>query len=269
MTVWNLGDACAIVYPMTDIALPRNQSAVTRWLGFAALCAGMFMAVLDIQIVITSLTVIEEALGIGADRMSWVQTAYLIAEVIAIPITGLLTRVFSLRWLVAGAITIFTLASIGCALSTGFDMLIAFRVLQGFAGGVLIPLVFSAIFLLFRPGPEQTIATTLGGMLAVLAPAVGPITGGLLTENFSWHWLFLINVVPGIITVAVGPDLPAARDDAVRAAAPARFRLAALHRAGAGGARDRPQGSARPRLAVAHGDGPLRRLRPPACCSPS
>ncbi|WP_373505141.1 DHA2 family efflux MFS transporter permease subunit [Aestuariivirga sp.] len=188
---------------MSDIALPRNQSAVTRWLGFAALCAGMFMAVLDIQIVITSLTVIEEALGIGADRMSWVQTAYLIAEVIAIPITGLLTRVFSLRWLVAGAITIFTLASIGCALSTGFDMLIAFRVIQGFAGGVLIPVVFSAIFLLFRPGPEQTIATTLGGMLAVLAPAVGPITGGLLTENFSWHWLFLINVLPGILTVAV------------------------------------------------------------------
>jgi DHA2 family multidrug resistance protein len=109
-------------------------------------------------------------------------------------------RVFTLRWLVTGAITVFTLASIGCAFSTGFESLIAFRVLQGLAGGVLIPVVFSSIFLLFRRGLEQTIATTMGGMLAVLAPALGPITGGLLTENFSWHWLFLINVIPGILT---------------------------------------------------------------------
>ncbi len=185
---------------MTDAALSSTQTALAKWIGFIALCAGMFMAVLDIQIVITSLSVIEAALKIGADRMSWVQTAYLIAEVIAIPVTGLLMRVFTLRWLVTGAITVFTLASIGCALSTGFNSLIAFRVLQGLAGGVLIPVVFSSIFLLFRRGPEQTIATMMGGMLAVLAPALGPITGGLLTENFSWHWLFLINVIPGILT---------------------------------------------------------------------
>lgn len=197
---------------MTDAALAYQQSDLRKWIGFVALCAGMFMAVLDIQIVITSLTVIEEALQIGADRMSWVQTAYLIAEVIAIPVTGLLMRVFSLRWLVTGAITIFTLASIGCAFSAGFESLIAFRVLQGLAGGVLIPVVFSSIFLLFKRGLEQTIATTMGGMLAVLAPALGPITGGLLTENFSWHWLFLINVIPGILTaIAAVTCLPRER----------------------------------------------------------
>ena len=186
---------------MTETYSRLEQSPAMRWLGFTALCAGMFMAVLDIQIVITSLTVIEKALAIGADRMSWVQTAYLIAEVIAIPLTGLLMRVFSLRWLVVGAVSLFTLASIGCAASTGFAELVSFRVVQGLAGGALIPAVFSAIFLLFRPGTEQTIATTLGGMLAVLAPALGPITGGLLTENLSWHWLFLVNVIPGIVTV--------------------------------------------------------------------
>ncbi len=168
------------------------------------MCLGMFMAILDIQIVVTSLPVIQEALKIGADRMSWVQTAYLIAEVIAIPLTGLLTRVFTLRWLFAGAIAVFTLASIGCAFSTGFASLIAWRVMQGLAGGVLIPLVFSAIFLLFQRGFQQTVATTMGGVLAVLAPALGPITGGLLTENFSWHWLFLINVIPGIVTLVAG-----------------------------------------------------------------
>jgi len=180
------------------------QAPASLWIGFAAMCFGMFMAILDIQIVITSLPVIEEALKIGADQMSWVQTAYLIAEVIAIPLTGLLSRVFSLRWLFAGAIFVFTLASMGCAASMGFSSLIAFRVLQGFAGGVLIPLVFSAIFLLFERGFQQTVATTMGGVLAVLAPALGPITGGFLTENFSWHWLFLINVGPGILTLLLG-----------------------------------------------------------------
>ncbi|MBI2719435.1 MAG: DHA2 family efflux MFS transporter permease subunit [Rhizobiales bacterium] len=174
------------------------------WFGYAAMCLGMFMAILDIQIVVTSLPVIQDALRIGAERMSWVQTSYLIAEVIAIPLTGLLTRIFSLRFLFAGAVAAFTLASIASAASVGFASLIVARVLQGLAGGVLIPLVFSAIFLLFPRGFQQTLATTMGGVLAVLAPALGPISGGLLTENFSWHWLFLINVIPGIVTCAAG-----------------------------------------------------------------
>ena len=194
----------AIILRMSEMVLSQPKGSIQVWIGFAAMCLGMFMAILDIQIVITSLPVINEALGIGMERMSWVQTAYLIAEVIAIPLTGLLTRVFTLRWLFAGAIGVFTLASIGCAVSTGFPSLIFARVIQGLSGGVLIPLVFSAIFLLFERGFQQTMATTLGGVLAVLAPAFGPITGGILTENFSWHWLFLINVAPGIVTLIAG-----------------------------------------------------------------
>lgn len=177
------------------------MSETRRWLGFAGLCIAMFMAILDIQIIVTSLAVIEEALGIGADRMSWIQTSYLIAEIITIPLTGLLMRVLSLRKLVIAATALFTLASIGCALSTGFHMLIGFRVLQGMAAGVLMPTVFTAVYLLFRPGTEQAIATVLAGVLAVIAPSLGPIVGGLITENFSWHWLFLINVGPGFITI--------------------------------------------------------------------
>jgi DHA2 family multidrug resistance protein len=180
------------------------KPVVLLWAGYAAMCIGMFMAILDIQIVITSLPVIQEALGIGADRMSWVQTAYLIAEVIAIPLTGLLTRVFSMRRLFVGAIAIFTFASVGCAFSGEFASLVVWRILQGFAGGVLIPLVFSAIFLLFERGFQQTLATTMGGVLAVMAPVLGPITGGWITENYSWQWLFLINVVPGAVTLLLG-----------------------------------------------------------------
>ncbi len=183
---------------MTDTALPSSSATLRTWGGFAALCAGMFMAVLDIQIVVTSLSVIDASLKIGADRISWIQTSYLIAEVIAIPLTGFLTRVFSLRWLVTGAVIVFTAASAGCAASNGFEMLVAFRVLQGLAGGVLIPAVFSAVFLLFQPGREQTIATTMAGVIAVMAPALGPICGGLITESLSWHWLFLVNLIPGV-----------------------------------------------------------------------
>ena len=187
---------------MTDLPLIDKPLSETRkWLGFVGLCIAMFMAVLDIQIVITSLHVIDEALKIGADRMSWVQTSYLIAEIVTIPLTGLLMRVMSLRKLVIAATCLFTLASIACAMSTSFEMLVSFRVLQGAAAGVLMPTVFTAVFLLFRPGTEQAIATVVGGVVAVIAPSMGPIIGGLITENLSWHWLFLINAGPGLITI--------------------------------------------------------------------
>ena len=187
-----------------------NQAAaismppVPRWLGYIAACVGMFMAILDIQVVVTSLPTIEKALNIGPNLMSWVQTSYLIAEVIAIPLTGLLLRVFGMRHLFAVALTVFTLASVGCASSSGFIDLLLWRVLQGAAGGVLIPMVFSGIFLLFPRGLQQTAATTLGGVLAVLAPTLGPIAGGWITEHFTWHWLFLINTAPGFVALVVG-----------------------------------------------------------------
>jgi DHA2 family multidrug resistance protein len=170
------------------------------------MCLGMFMAILDIQVVATSLPAIQDALAISPDAMSWIQTAYLIAEIIAIPLTGWLTRVFTLRWLFVSAITLFTLASIGCAFSSSLPFLLGFRVVQGFAGGALIPAVFTAVFVLF-PVRLHAVATTLAGIMAVLAPTVGPVVGGWITETYSWHWLFLINVVPGAIAGAATPFL--------------------------------------------------------------
>src|ERR1700754_5222392 len=170
------------------------------------MCLGMFMAILDIQVVATSLPSIQHALAISPNAISWIQTAYLIAEIVAIPLTGWLTRVLTLRWLFVSAVALFTMASIGCAFSDGFAALVGFRVLQGFAGGTLIPAVFSAVFLLF-PLRLHPIATTMAGIMAVLAPTVGPVVGGWITETFSWHWLFLINVAPGIIAAGVTPLL--------------------------------------------------------------
>ena len=99
------------------------------------MCIGMFMAILDVQVVATSLPTIQGALGIARDQMSWIRVADRIAEVIAISLTGFLTRLLTMRWLFVVSISIFTLASIGCASSGSFDVLMAWRVLQGFWAG--------------------------------------------------------------------------------------------------------------------------------------
>ena len=159
---------------------------------------GMFMAILDTQIVSSSLPEIQAGLGIALNRLSWVQTAYLIAEVIAIPLTCWLTRVLSTRGAFVVCIGGFTLASLACAGANSFSSLIPARALQGFFGGALIPLVFSAIFLMFD-WPSRTRATLIAGVLAMLAPTLGPSVGGFITDRYSWHWLFLINAPPGVV----------------------------------------------------------------------
>src|ERR1700679_2618101 len=104
-------------------------SSVSTSVGFAMMCVGMFMAILDVQVVATSLPTIQGALGIAPDKMSWVQTAYLVAEVIAIPLTGVFTRILSMRWLFVAGVALFTLASAGCAGSGSFAALISWRLL--------------------------------------------------------------------------------------------------------------------------------------------
>lgn len=176
---------------------------VRTFVGFTIMCVAMFLAILDVQIVATSLPTIQQALGIAPDQMSWVQTAYLIAEVVAIPLTGFLTRLVGMRLLFGVAVLAFSVASLGCAASSGFDDLIAWRVVQGFFGGMLIPAVFASVFLFF-PVRLQSVATTIAGVLAVLAPTAGPIASGWITATYSWHWLFLVNVAPGMIAGICG-----------------------------------------------------------------
>jgi DHA2 family multidrug resistance protein len=187
---------------------PERAPGFTTWLGFSALCISMFMAILDIQIVSTSLPEIQGAIAIQPADMSWIQTAYLTAEVIAIALTGRLTNACGLARLSIGATAGFALASAGCAASSGFASLIGCRILQGLAGGCLIPMVFSAVFLLFDK-KHQGLATGIAGSLAVLAPAIGPLIGGWITDSYSWHWLFLINIGPAILAIlAVHQCLP-------------------------------------------------------------
>jgi len=166
------------------------------------MCFGMSMAVLDIQIVASSFTTIQAYFHVTSDQLSWIQTGYLMAEVIAIPLTGWLTRAASLRWMFAAATLGFTVASLGCAFCETLAPFIAIRVVQGFCGGMLIPGVFTSVFSMM-PEKHRVPATALAGTLAVIAPTVGPAVGGYLTEHYTWHWIFLINLVPGVIVAGL------------------------------------------------------------------
>src|SRR3954467_10282960 len=168
-----------------------------RMFAFICMVFGMFMAILDIQIVSASLAEIQAGLSAGSDEIGWVQTSYLIAEVIMIPLSGMLARILSTRVLFTIAAAGFTAASALCATATGIDQMIVYRALQGFIGGAMIPSVFAVAFTLFPPS-QRSIVSPIIGLVATLAPTIGPTVGGYLTNSLSWHWLFLINVVPGI-----------------------------------------------------------------------
>nr|WP_246669102.1 DHA2 family efflux MFS transporter permease subunit [Ancylobacter sp. TS-1] len=169
---------------------------------FAFLCMvfGMFMAILDIQIVSASLAEIQAGLAASSDEISWVQTSYLIAEVVMIPLSGFLSRALSTRWLFAASAVGFTFMSFMCATATSINEMIVYRALQGFLGGGMIPTVFAAAYSVF-PREKQGVVAPLIGLVATLAPTIGPTIGGYLTDLFSWHWLFLVNIIPGIFVV--------------------------------------------------------------------
>jgi DHA2 family multidrug resistance protein len=173
-----------------------------RVIAFFIMVFGMFMAILDIQIVSASLPDIQAGLGASSDEISWVQTSYLIAEVVMIPLSGFLARMMSTRVLFTIAAAGFTAASFMCATSTTITEMIIWRALQGFLGGGMIPSVFAAAFTIFPPSKRNVVSPIIG-LIATLAPTVGPTVGGYLSHTMSWHWLFLVNVIPGI-GVAVG-----------------------------------------------------------------
>ena len=172
------------------------QVTTRRVVAFIVMVFGMFMAILDIQIVSASLSEIQAGISASADEIPWVQTSYLIAEVIMIPLSGFLSRALSTRYLFVISAAGFTLMSIMCATATSIEEMIVWRALQGFIGGGMIPTVFASAFTIF-PKSKQPAVQPLIGLVATLAPTIGPTIGGYLTDLFSWHWLFLVNVLPG------------------------------------------------------------------------
>ena len=184
-------------------AAPDAGPRLKDWVGVLAMVFGLFMAIMDVQIVTSSLTQIQGGLSASADEISWIQTAYLISDVIMLPLSGILARVFSTRRLFVGAVLGFTAASALCATATSLPQMIFYRALQGFSGGAISPSVFPVVYTKFRQ-PQLATVMVLISLILNLSSTLGPTIGGYLTDTFSWHWLFLVNIVPGIgVAVAV------------------------------------------------------------------
>jgi len=175
--------------------------SLRTWIGVLASMLGAFMAILDIQITNASLQDIQASLGATLEEGSWISSAYLVAEIIVIPLTGWLSKVFSLRRYLLVNTALFILFSICCAWSWNLNSMILFRALQGFCGGVLIPSAFT-IVLTTLPPAKQSIGLAAFSLTAVFAPSIGPAIGGWLTENYSWEYSFYINVIPGLIMLS-------------------------------------------------------------------
>jgi MFS transporter, DHA2 family, multidrug resistance protein len=179
-----------------------NAVSLKTWLAVIGSTLGAFMAVLNIQIVNASLADIQGAIGAGADDGGWISTAYLVAEIIVIPLTGWLMQVFSLRWYLLVNAALFLIFSAACALAQNLGQMIVLRAIQGFSGGVLIPMAFTVIITTL-PKAKQPIGMALFAISATFAPAIGPTIGGYLTENWGWQYIFYVNLVPGALMIAM------------------------------------------------------------------
>jgi MFS transporter, DHA2 family, multidrug resistance protein len=198
-----------------SVATPANQNAdavsFTTWLAVIGATLGAFLAVLNIQIVNSSLADIQGAIGAGIDDGSWISTAYLIPEIIVIPLTGWLSRVFSMRKYLLVNTALFLAFSVACAFSANLGEMIVLRAFQGFTGGVLIPAAFTLIMTML-PRSKQPIGLAMFALSATFAPAIGPTIGGYLNESYGWEYIFYVNLVPGLIMLGMlFASLPKAR----------------------------------------------------------
>ena len=186
--------------PARPVADP-NRASLTVWISVLAAMIGSFMAILNIQITNASLLNIEGGIGTGADNGSWISTSYLIGEIIVIPLTDYLSRVFSFRLYMLASAILFALFSVACAFTHDLPSMIAMRGLQGFAGGVLIPMAFTLV-LTKLPRPQQPTGLAIFALSVTFAPAIGPTIGGYLTETYGWRTIFFVNVIPTAVMVS-------------------------------------------------------------------
>ncbi len=184
----------------TFCAAPRvaERASLTAWIAVLASMIGAFMSILNIQITNASLLDIEGGIGTGVDNGAWISTSYLIGEIVVIPLTDYLSRVFSFRrYMLANAI-LFPLFSLACAFTHDLGSMIAMRGLQGFAGGILIPMAFTMV-LTKLPKSQQPIGLAIFALAVTFAPAIGPTIGGYLTENHGWRTIFFVNTPPSVV----------------------------------------------------------------------
>lgn len=187
---------------MTKPADRTQQADAGAWLAVAAGTLGALMATLDISIVNSSLPTIQGEIGASGTEGTWIATAYLVAEIVIIPLSSWLEKLLGLRTLLLAAATLFTLFSVLCGLSSTLPVMIIGRIGQGLTGGALIPTAMTIIATRL-PRAQQPVGNAMFGATVILGPVVGPVLGGWLTENVSWHYAFFVNVPVGIALITL------------------------------------------------------------------
>ena len=182
-------------------SLAQENVSLKTWIAVGGSLIGAFMAVLNIQVTNSSLPNIEGGIGTGGINGSWISTAYLIGEIIVIPMTGFMSQVFSLRRYLIANTVLFLVFSALCGQASSLPEMIVLRALQGFFGGVLIPLSFSIIVSMLPPS-KRAMGFAGFSITATFAPAIGPTIGGWLTDTYGWQTIFYMNLVPGAVMLA-------------------------------------------------------------------
>ena len=178
----------------------RDGGAVNPWWIAATVMLATFMEVLDTSVANVALPHIAGSLSASVDESTWVLTAYLVANAIVLPLSGWFSMLFGRKRFYMACVAVFTVSSLLCGVAPSLPLLIVFRILQGLGGGALQP-ISQAILVESFPREKQGVATAFYGMGVVVAPVIGPTLGGWMTDNYSWRWLFLINIPVGILSI--------------------------------------------------------------------
>ncbi|MBV9388412.1 MAG: DHA2 family efflux MFS transporter permease subunit [Chroococcidiopsidaceae cyanobacterium CP_BM_ER_R8_30] len=176
--------------------------AVNKWLVTATIMTGSLLAIIDTSIVNVAIPTIQTSFHVSIDRVDAVATFYIISNVIVMPLTGYLTALWGRKQFFTGAIILFTLSSLLCGLAWNLTSLVCFRILQGLAGGALLP---NAQAILFETFPKEEHGKAMGifGLGVIVGPAIGPVLGGYLTETVGWRSIFTVNLLPGILAAVM------------------------------------------------------------------